>query len=201
MARSILVRYGRSAYVGRFASDQSFERGTRVVIDSPRGRELGDVLCDGPSDDCDGRVVRSATIEDEPDREFSRSILEAASKSLERDGAIVLDCELLLDRSTALLHVVAWEPVVLDEKLEALSATFGLPVRLLDIARTPVAADPTKCDKPNCGSGGCSSCGTGGGCGTGCSRGTATGDELTARFVELREAMERDAVTGRRELV
>lgn len=201
-----LVQYGRSAFVGRFASDASLSRGDRAVIDSPRGRELGTVLCEPeqPSAQLDGRVVRRSQADDESSTEIANRILDAATAAFlrERHPAIVLDCEVLLEGG-AILHVVAWEPVDLTPILEELSESFGLAVRLFDLAATAVPADPTKCGKPDCGSGGCSSCGTGGGCGTSsCSRGVAkSSDDLTAQFRELREAMERDVLAGRRELL
>ncbi|MBL8865225.1 MAG: hypothetical protein JNK93_06640 [Planctomycetia bacterium] len=195
-----LVRYGRSAFVGAFAADRPFVRGDRVTIDSPRGRELGEVLGPAPSGEPDGRIVRLSNATDEA--VDARPLLDAAIRSIEPYGALVLDCEILLD-GTALLHVIAWEPVDLDATLAELSTAFGRPVRLLDVSRSPVAADPTNCGKPNCGSGGCGSCSSGGGCGTSsCSRGVAkSSEELTAQFRDLREAMERDALAGRRELL
>jgi hypothetical protein len=199
---TLLVRYGRSAYVGGFAADRPYARGDRVAIDSPRGRELGEVLGAGPAQPVDGRITRPANAEDEAAATAAarraRELFAAASAAIESNGALVLDCEILLDGS-ALLHVVAWEPVDLDDRIEELSATFGLPVRLIDVSKSPVAADPTNCGKPNCGSGGCGSCGSG--CGSSCSRGKAEPDELTTQFRALREAMERDALSGRRELL
>lgn len=201
-----LVQYGRSAFVGRFASNVPLARGDRIVIDSPRGRELGTVLCEPeqPSAHLDGQVVRRSNAGEEPSNEFANRILETATAAVIREGhsALVLDCEVLIEGG-AILHVVAWEPVDLTPILHEVSATFGLAVRLFDLAATAVPADPTKCGKPDCGSGGCSSCGTGGGCGTSsCSRGVAkSSDDLTAQFRELREAMERDALAGRRELL
>lgn len=201
-----LVQYGRSAFVGRFVSDVTLARGDRAVIDSPRGRELGTVLCEPEqaSAHLDGQVVCRSSADEEPSTDIANRILDAATAALLCEGhsALVLDCEVLIDGG-AILHVVAWEAVDLTPILEQLSTTFGLPVRLFDLAATAVPADPTKCGKPDCGSGGCSSCGTGGGCGTSsCSRGAAkSSDDLTAQFRELREAMERDILAGRRELL
>ncbi len=201
-----LVQYGRSAFVGRFASEVALARGDRAVIDSPRGRELGTVLCEPeqPSAQLDGNVVRRSYAHEESATDIANRILEAATAAILRDGhsALVLDCEVLLDGG-AILHVVAWEPVDLTPILEELSVSFARSVRLFDLSTVTVPADPTKCGKPDCGSGGCSSCGTGGGCGTSsCSRGVAkSSDDLTAQFRELREAMERDVLAGRRELL
>jgi hypothetical protein len=197
-----LVRYGRSAFVGGFHADGTFARGDRVAIDTPRGRELGEVLGSGPAEPVDGRIARPANADDEADHSRAaleaRDLFDAATAAIESNGTLVLDCEILLDR-TALLHVVAWEPVRLDERLDELSATFGRPVRLIDVSKTPVAVDAASCGKSDCGSGDCGSCGSG--CGSSCSRGQATPDELATEFRALRDAMERDALLGRRELL
>ena len=43
-----LVSHGRSGGLGRFSAPPSskLNRGDRVLIDSPRGREVGTVLCE-----------------------------------------------------------------------------------------------------------------------------------------------------------
>lgn len=109
-----LVQYGRSAFVGRFASGVTLARGDRVVIESPRGREFGTVLCEPEqaSPHLDGQVVRRSNTDEEPSIEIANRILEAATAALLRDGhsAIVLDCEVLIEGG-AIVHVVAWEPV------------------------------------------------------------------------------------------
>lgn len=209
-----LVQYGRPAFVGRFAAACGpFARGDRVVVRSPRGVELGAVLCEpadrfarllGPA--ADGTVLRPADAADlslaDQLAADERAVLAAADRrAAESDvSASFLDAEVFLDRSAAVLHAVAWGDADLTPFLDALSQDLGLTVRLHDTARAPVAADapePAGCGKPGCGSaaGGCSSCGTGGGCSTGgCSRGKVkSADELTAYFAGLRAAMDAQA--------
>jgi Fe-S cluster biosynthesis and repair protein YggX len=41
-----LVQFGKSGFVGRFASPHAVGRGARVVVRSPRGEECGVVLCE-----------------------------------------------------------------------------------------------------------------------------------------------------------
>ena len=109
-----------------------------------------------------------------------------------------LDVEVLLDCSAAVLHALPWGECDADPLFGALSARFGLSVRLLDVSRAPVAKEPTVEPKgcTSCGTagkGGCSSCGTEkSGCSTGgCSRGAVkTADELTGYFADLRQKME-----------
>jgi hypothetical protein len=215
-ADGYLVQYGRSSYFGRFAAagGPTPARGDRVVVRTPRGVELGEVLCGaderfagGLDPAAGGVLLRPGGADDlvgEANREsMGRTLLAAAEAS----GLPVtfVDAELTLD-GAAVLHALPWAPCDADPVLADLSARFGLIVRLLDVSRTPALKDPPEkaatCGRPDCGSGSgdCSSCGTGGGCSTGsCSRGSIkTADELTSYFADLRRKME---AAGRTPLV
>lgn len=198
-----LVRYGRTAFVGRFASTASFARGATVVVQTPRGLEVGELLCPAPDGETDGRIRHRLSPDDQSHAEkaeaLAQRILATATERIEPAGALVLDCEVLFDHSAALLHVVAWEAVDLTPRLRTLETEFDIPIRLYDVTQTPIARDPTDCGRPDCGGGDCGSCGSEG-CGT-CSRGSTSPDELTRQFRELREAMEHDPHAGRRELL
>src|SRR5207253_6390976 len=109
-----------------------------------------------------------------------------------------IDAEMLLDGS-AILHGLPWAECDATPLFEELSTQFGMTVRFLDLARSPIATEepaPAGCGKPGCGSesGGCTSCSTGG-CSTGsCSKGKVkTASELTAYFADLRHKMEAQA--------
>lgn len=208
-ADGYLVQYGRSAYVGRFVVAGGFtpSRGDRVVVRTPRGLELGEVLCGadgrfagGIDPDAGGELVRLAgpnDLTDVEDRESVELLLLAAA---EESGLpiTILDAEVSLDGSAAVLHALPLEPCDADPVLADLSERFGLAVRLLDVSRTLTATDPPEkastCGRPDCGAGGCSTCGTGG-CSTGnCSRGSVkSADELTSYFADLRRKMEQAA--------
>lgn len=211
---SCLVQFGRSGFVGRFASTAPFERGARVIVRGPRGVEAGIVLCEPGEQFADtlsteGELLRAATLEDEtqlatfPDREAELLAL-ASGTATERELPLTfVDAELTLD-DRLILHGLAWDDCDATPLFEELSTRFALAVRLLDLSRTPVTRDPKQpadgCGKPDCGSGagGCSSCGSSadgeskGGCSSGsCSRGKVkSADELTAYFAELRLKME-----------
>jgi hypothetical protein len=182
-----------------------FARGDRVVIHGPRGLELGVVLCEphtrfqGEADD--GEILRAVAPDDAADAErvtaLARDILAAAECAGTVLPLAFIDVEVALDRTAAILHVLPWDACDADPLFGDLSERFGLPVRMLDLSRTPTTTDevqPAGCGKPGCGSsgGGCSSCGTGGGCSTGsCSSGKVkSADELTAYFANLRRQME-----------
>lgn len=195
-AGSWLVQYGRSAFVGRFTGDATLTRGDRVVVRSPRGVELGTVLCAGTGQVdplAGGELLRFATPADLDDRgSLEQELLAAADELAIGLPLTVLDAEVLLDR-TAIIHVLPWGPCVADPVFAELSARFQMTVRMLDVSRTATSPDPaTGCGKPDCGSGG--GCSTGG-CSTGsCSRGAVkTAEELTTYFADLRKKMEEQA--------
>lgn len=202
MTAAVLVQYGRPGYVGRFRAAGGLARGDRAVVRGPRGLELGTVLCPAtdrfPTDD-DGDVLRVTTPADDAaaDRAaaLARDLLDAADALAAGLPVAFPDAEVALDSATAVLHALPWAACDLDPVLAALGDRFGVPVRLLDLSRTPANPDPpdpaqATCGKPDCGSGG--GCGTGGGCSTGsCSRGAVkSAAELTAYFADLRGKME-----------
>ena len=200
-----LVQYGKSAYLGRFTPGEgpTYVRGERVVIDGPRGREIGTVLCEAQArfahEAADGEVLRASEAHDEAameaNEEQALEMLAFARQRAEADALPfeAIDVEVALDRRTAILHGLAWSDCDASPLLEELSNRFNVIVRFLDLARTAVVAEPASgCGKEGCGSkGGCDSCGTGG-CSTGgCSRGKVkSADELTNYFASLRRQME-----------
>jgi hypothetical protein len=208
MSRSYLIQYGKPGFVGRFRSAGEFARGDRVVLAGPRGTELGTVLCE-PADRFasvpeDGDLLRPAAPGDEP-ADRGAELLAGVQAAADARGLPLtfVDVEHLCD-GTAILHGLPWDECDATPLFEELSDRFGIPVRLLDLSRSPTPSpEPTAggCGKPGCGSeaGGCSSgsCGTGGGCSSGsCSRGgVKSAGELTAYFADLRKKMEASART------
>lgn len=191
-----VVQYGRLGYVGRFSGEAVAARGDRVLIRSPRGLEVGTVLGAARFSaglDTIGELLGPAGVE--PDSTRAEDVLAAAEELLGDLPLTLVDAEPLLE--TVILHAIPWAACDADPLLATLSGRFGLPVRLLDLSRTPTTVDPpepkTSCG-PGCGtkSGGCGSCGTGGGCSTGsCSKGSVkSADDLTAYFLDLRKQME-----------
>lgn len=214
-APGYLVQYGRAAYVGRFTMPDDvacfaprFARAERVVVRTPRGIEIGTVLCEATdrfarhlAPASGGEVLRVPTKADEAGirnaEDLARRILEAADSA----GLPIAfaDAESMLD-GPVILHAIPFEKCDADPLLTELAERFHVPVRLLDVSRTPAerdAPEPTSgCGKPGCGTegGGCSTggCGTGGGCSTGsCSRGKVrSAEDLTSYFADLRAKME-----------
>lgn len=196
-----VVQHGKSAGVGCFASKQEshFHRGDRVVVETARGLEAGDVLCPatpgklrllGPQ--LAGYLVRAFSNDDrirvESYRQIESSFFDHVQEAIRTRewAAQVLDVDWLLD-GQALVQFLAhaefdWEPIAAE-----LGAAFGVQVRFENLA-LPAVPEEHGCGKPDCGKGegGCSTCSTGG-CGTGC--GTA-GADLRPYFAHLREKMD-----------
>ena len=181
---SVVVRYGKPGYVGRFAGD-GLARGAAVVVRTPRGVEPGTVLAasaDGP----DGAVLRPAGDADVlPDADDLLELATAAAAGL---PLTVVDAEVLLDRTGGVVHALVWDAFDGDALFADLSLACGYPVRLFDLAN---AGGPTDPPEPSCGSGNCGT-GCGSGCGS-CSRGAVkSADDLTDYFLGLRKQMEAD---------
>lgn len=201
-----LVQFGRSAYVGRLRSDQPISRGRQVVVLTPRGEELGSILCEtderfGQQIETETDLIRLAT---EVDERLRVTHLEIGSAMLTAAAALALqhqlpmtflDIELLHDGRTAVLHGLAFGEADASTLFEELSQQFGLKVHFLDVSRSPAAPlgsdQKSTCGKPDCGEGNCS---TSDGCSSGtCSRGQVkSAEDLSAYFLDLRQRMEAD---------
>jgi hypothetical protein len=218
-ASEYVVNHGRSGYLGRFrnATDAAFAHGERVVVRSVRGVETGTILDEASSrfahlmgDGAPGEILRPLDADDQCRESHLESLageLLADAQAVAQDlgvTAAILDVEILLETSPAILHVLSDADCDLTALVEALAERHGRPFAVLDLRRQagpePAAPESAGCGKPGCGSsgggGGCSSCGSGGGCSTGsCSSGSVkNAGELTAYFAGLRQQMEtRDA--------
>jgi hypothetical protein len=199
-----LIQYGVSAFVGRFRSHtEALARGTQVLVESPRGTELGSILeeihpalCNSTTHSVEGDLTRVASVDDldqaKQDRRQALQILD--SLDVGTAPITVLDCEVLLGGRGLILHVLPWEACQLDGWLAKLSDDLKLPVRVLNIGQLALTNDPPE-PTSKCGSGGCGAGGGGcstGGCGTGsCSKGQVkSAGELTEYFAGLRKQME-----------
>ncbi len=204
-----LVNHGRTAFLGRFRNraDREFTHGDRVIVRSARGLEAGSVLGEasprfahllGAGEP--GDLLHAMTSADDGQQaEFDllahRLLAETQATAEELNLSVaILDLEILLDGTSAIVHTIPDEQSDLTSLAQTLSSRHGLIFTILDL-RQPATPEPHGCGKPDCGSGGaggCSSCGTGGGCSTGsCSSGSVkNADELTGYFAGLRRQME-----------
>lgn len=204
-----LVNYGRAAFLGRFVNraGESFARGDRVVLQSERGIESGDVLgmCSPtfghlvgyPTGDILRRFTKDDDTLEQNHLRLSTNLVNEAQREADALGLplTVLDGEILLGRDQAIIHLLPFGDCDPSPLRELLSRRNGIPVSFLDPRAIP-EPESKGCGKPGCGSsgGGCSDCGSGGGCSTG---GCASGkikdaNEMTAYFAQMRQKMDRD---------
>lgn len=187
-----LVSYGLTGELGRFPGPEGLRRGDRVVIESPRGREMGEILRPASArlGDFLGNCTRGAplypaTTDDEA--QAARQRLRAEAFRAAVPG--LLDAEILLDGRTLLVQAAGPHLPQIQLQATALAAQWGLSLIVFN-AGLPfpeaAAADDHGCG--SCGSeGGCGSCGTGG-CGSGGCGGETS--DVRAYFAQLRDRME-----------
>ncbi len=204
-----VVAFGKSGGLGCFTVVQPLDlvRGERVVLHTPRGLELGEVL--GPATlrqarligmQASGDILRRTSADDDVMSQRVRPqadlLFEDCRRAAQGLGSPlqILDVEVLLDGRHALVQFVGGG----DEDVTLLAA--ALPKHELEIRFENLAA-PTApehddhgaggCGKPDCGrvdggSGGCTTCSTGGGCSS-CGSGQT---DLRPYFAHLRDKME-----------
>lgn len=168
-----LVRVGASAGIGRFASSDArhYERGTRVVVRTERGLEVGEVLLppsdqrESSEDESDGTILRRFTVED--DLLLARlsrnrtAALQACVRRIEEMSLPIalVDVEQLFDGSTLVFHFLGPQVPELDALVDELAEAYESKVQFRQFA----AAVTAGCG-PDCGTeegAGCGSCGTG----------------------------------------
>lgn len=210
VADQYVVAFGKSGGLGCFTVVEPLDlvRGDRVVVQTPRGIELGDVL--GPATlrqarligaQASGDILRRATEDDRsivPQLQQQADELFAASRVVAERLALplqILDVEVLLDRRHVLVQFVGGGEADVTKLVEALQIQDELQIRFENLAGPQVDEHDDHshggCDKPDCGrtnggQGGCTSCSTGGGCS---SCGTGKPD-MRAYFAHLRGKME-----------
>jgi hypothetical protein len=199
-----LVQYGLGAFLGRFRAATPFARADRVVLQTPRGLELGTVLeaCSSSASLApSGAIARAATSADEAHalmlQQRTHALLAEAQTLADalHLPLTFLDAEFLFDERTAILQAIHWAECNADALFAELSQRHGVTVTLHDLTTPTPAPEHDEGGCSSCGSkeGGCTSCGTaGGGCSSGsCASGQVKSSaEMTAYFAALRQQME-----------
>jgi hypothetical protein len=207
-SREYLVSYGSAGDFSRFRAQMgyAYQRGDRVVIRSQQGLELGVVMCPATpgharylSDRGVGDLLRRATSEDEQvarqGQQQAERLFEDARR-LAADMALpleILDVEVLFDRQQAIIHHLRRDNCDYRPLVSQLSRKYDLFLTMQNLALPmELTEEETGCGRPDCGkgAGGCSTCGSGGGCSTGsCSSGVKQ-EEITAYLAGLHDALE-----------
>jgi cell fate regulator YaaT (PSP1 superfamily) len=179
------VRVGLFGQVGRFRSVDAtrYPRGTRVVVRTVRGMELGEVLSSpaesfetdgvempgesGPVAVADGAILRRMTIEDqllEARLERNRSdAFDACCRRLTELGiaAPLLDVEHLFDGRGLYFYFLGQPPAEAEQLTAELANVYDANVQFRQFAETLTAGCGPDCGTEKAGGGGCSSCATG----------------------------------------
>lgn len=169
MARHHLVRVGTMGQTGRFAAVElrRYPRGTRVVVRTRRGLELGLVLAppgpDMESAQDDGVILRAVTAEDNLLQtrleEHRQSAYDACVKLLAEHklDATLLDVEPLFDGQHLFFYFLGDVPSEIEPLMAELAEAYETKAQLRKFAETLL----TGCG-PGCGtdeaSGNCDSC-------------------------------------------
>ena len=162
-----LVRVGVMAQVGRFRSVDGVRlaRGSRAIVRTERGLEVGEVLGADEASPCDGELLRAMTDADtllEQRLQKNRdAAYEACVRRLGEQGseAVLLDVEQLFDgRGLYFYFLGAVDPAA--ERLTAeLAEAYEAEARLREFAETLETGCGPGCGTEAATGGGCSSCG------------------------------------------
>jgi cell fate regulator YaaT (PSP1 superfamily) len=169
------VRFGIPGYVGCFASPEGelLARGTRVILRTSRGVEIGQVL--SPVDDdvpstspSDGTLLRRVTVEDDlllariekhRDEAFHACQDLLSQRNI---AASLVDVEHLFDGQSLFFYFVGQTPPELNGVTQELAETYDAQVEFRKFTETLTAGCGPGCgteDAENgCGHGGCSTC-------------------------------------------
>lgn len=175
--RDYLISTGRLGDLGRFQSAWELSRGSRALVRTARGEEVGTVLrhvtprlAELIKDQPGGAVLRPLQPEDEVrvrEHEQTATTLVARAEQL---GVVLLDAEVFFDGSRAVLYYAGLDPELVREVVRQLSREHQLTISADNLGPAPTSG--------GCGSGGCGSCGT------------VSGDDVREYFAGLREEME-----------
>ncbi len=173
MSRYYLVRVGVVAHVGRFRTLEPavFPRGSRVVVRTNRGLELGEVL--GTADDrseeqpSDGAIVRRMSAEDgllEGRLLQNRdAALAACSGRLDelKIEAMLIDVEHLFDGQSLYFYFLGNVPPEVDALTSELAELYEANVRFEQFAEILEHGCGPDCGSESAAAAGCESCSSG----------------------------------------
>jgi cell fate regulator YaaT (PSP1 superfamily) len=176
MSAGILVRYGVMGFIGRFEFDNGeFPRGEKIVVESRRGRELGEVVAilrSSAADSAIGRVLHRASTEDLAQFQVKRNDRQrrlAACEEVFREGhwpLELLDVEALLDGERTVLYYLGPHHLDVAGLTEILRVQHGLEVYF-----EPTGRDEPDQQAESAITDGCDTCDSEGGCGeSGCGK-------------------------------
>jgi cell fate regulator YaaT (PSP1 superfamily) len=168
MDTKYVVRYGAMRMLGHFESNNgdAHTRGTRVVVRTERGLEIGELLCPASertgewlTDDKGGQLLRAVTADDQRElariREGEGTAFDTARRMIaERKLQMELvDVEHLFGGERVVLYYLAENRVDFRELVKALAGEFQTRVEMRQIGvrdEAKLLADYGDCGKPVC---------------------------------------------------
>ena len=172
MAAFHLVRVGALGHVGRFTSVDTtrFPRGSRVIVRTPRGLEVGEVLAPPAVDsraESDGAIVRGMTIEDQLlEARLGRKRQEAYDACRRRLAdlgieAALVDVEHLFDGQTLVFYFLGPQPPELQTVATELAEAYDAEAQIGTFADVLTNGCGPGCGTEEATGQGCGTCSTG----------------------------------------
>jgi cell fate regulator YaaT (PSP1 superfamily) len=166
-----LVRYSLLGHVGRFVATDAmrYPRNTRVIVRSPRGLEIGEVLAvPEPTDttgETDGQILRRVTVEDDllaaRLEKHRHEAFSACCDLLEEHQvlAVLVDVEHLFDGQGLFFYFLGEVPAQANAVMQQLADIYETTVEFRKFAETLAEGCGPGCGTEEAkGQGGCASC-------------------------------------------
>ncbi len=168
MPTTYVIRYGQMRFLGEYAGlpDQVHPRGQRVIVQSDRGLEYGEVLCPMTAqtaryleNPARGEIVRIATAEDLGTREQlqqrERQAFMTCQEFIERRRLQMdlVDVEAILGGERLVFYYLAEKRVDFRELVKDLARAFRTRIEMRQIGvrdEAKLLADYGDCGKPVC---------------------------------------------------
>jgi cell fate regulator YaaT (PSP1 superfamily) len=178
MSRQHFVRLGTLGHVGRFTAVDavSYPRGSRVILRTARGLEIGEVLSPAAEPNqqgsterglTDGSILRGMTVEDqllEARLEQKRQeAFAACSQLLAERGceAVLLEVEQIFDGQSLYFHFLGTVPPEVETLVAELAETYDAVAQLKQFGETLEHGCGPGCGTESATGQGCSTCSTG----------------------------------------
>ncbi len=160
-----LVKFGHRGELGFFAVADSWaaQRGQRVLVQSQRGQELGEILCRASprhrqllGNFIPGRLLRPATEADESRARAARrqalEIVAALGQFIDQHHypVIILDLELFLD-GQGILQYLGPPAGELPDLVQIVRRDFALSISLQNLAAPSTCGECAGCARACCG--------------------------------------------------
>jgi cell fate regulator YaaT (PSP1 superfamily) len=166
-----LVRYSLLGHVGRFVAAEAvrYPRNTRVVVRSPRGLEIGEVLAVPELADSteisDGQILRRVTVEDDllsarlEKHRHEAFIACCDLLATHQVPAVLVDVEHLFDGQGLFFYFLGEVPTQANSVMQQLADIYETTVEFRKFAETLTEGCGPGCGTEEAkGQGGCASC-------------------------------------------